>query len=137
MIFQINYSFKFFTMATRTTGRIVIPTRPADLLEVAQKIFDKHVADGAASPLHAQQDFKWSVEGPKIAACTTSHEEAEKAARLAEQHYRQRDVDLPALKAIVQNSAQLLKSIYAKNPKILGEYGLNVDDTKQTKPPKE
>lgn len=123
-------------MATRTTGRIVIPKKPADLLDLAQKIYDKHVADGAASPLNAQQDFKWDMEGPKIAPCSNSHEEAEKAARLAEQHFRQRDVDLPAIKAIVQNSAQLLKSIYAKNPKTLGEYGLTVDDTKQVKTPK-
>ena len=124
-------------MATRTSGRIVLPQNPADLLVLAQKIFDKHVADGAASPLNAQQDFKWTDEGPKVAPCINNHEQAEQAARLAEQHYRQRDIDLPSIKAIVQNSAQLLKSIYAKNPKTLGEYGFTVDDSKQTKPPKE
>jgi hypothetical protein len=43
---------------------------------------------------------------------------------------------LPAVKAIVQNSAQVLKSIYAKNPKVLGEYGFVVDDSKQVKKPK-
>lgn len=123
-------------MATRTAGRIVLPKNPAELLELAQKIYDKHVADGATSPLNAQQDFKWSDEGPKIAPCTTNHVLAEESSKKAEQHYRQRDMDLPAIKSIVQNSAQLLKSIYAKNPKTLGDYGFTVDDTKQTKTPK-
>lgn len=123
-------------MATRTSGRIVIPNHPAELLKLAQQIFDKHVADGAASPLNAQQDFKWDVEGPKVETCQTNHLEAEKATRVAEQRYRERDKDLAPIKAIVQNTAQLLKTIYAKNPKALGEYGFTVDDTKQVKTPK-
>ena len=123
-------------MATRTAGRIVLPKNPAELLDLAKKIYDKHVADGAASPLNAQQDFNWSTEGPKVLPCKTNHIAAEQAAKLAEQMYRQRDVDLPAIKAIVQNSAQVLKSIYAKNPKTLGDYGFIVDDSKQTKTPK-
>jgi len=53
-----------------------------------------------------------------------------------EQFYRQRDVDLPQIKSIVQNSAAVLKSIYAKNPKVLGDYGLVVDDTPKVKNPK-
>lgn len=47
--------------------------------------------------------------------------------------YRACDVDVPAIRAIVQNSAQVLKGIYAKNPKVLGEYGFVVDDSKQVK----
>lgn len=123
-------------MATRTPGRIVIPKNPAELLDLAKKIYDKHLADGAASPLNAMQDFNWATEGPKVGPCKTNHIAAEQAAKLAEQLYRQRDVDLPDVRAIVQNSSQILKSIYAKNPKILGDYGLVVDDTKQTKKPK-
>ena len=71
-----------------------------------------------------------------MAPCKSNHEKAEEAAKQAEQFYRQRDIDLPAVKAIVQNSAQVLKSIYAKNPKVLGEYGFVVDDSKQVKKPK-
>ena len=43
--------------------------------------------------------------------------------------------DLPAIKAIIQNSAAILKSINAKNPKVLGDYGFVVDDTKRVKKP--
>ena len=56
-------------------------------------------------------------------------------AKKAEQYYRERDKDLPAIKAIIQNSAALLKSINAKNPKVLGDYGFIVDDTKRVKKP--
>lgn len=120
-------------MASRTAGRVVIPKNPAELLELAQKIYDKHLADGAASSLNAQKDIKWDLEGPKVSPCTTNHIEAENAAKKAEEFYRQRDVDFPDIKAIVQNSAQVLKGIYAKNPKMLGDYGFTVDDSKQIK----
>jgi len=123
-------------MSARTNGRIVLPKNPAELLDLASKIYQKHESDGANSPLNAQQDFNWAVEGPKVAPCKNYHEKAETAAKQAEQFYRQRDIDLPAVKAIVQNSAQVLKSIYAKNPKVLGEYGFVVDDSKTVKKPK-
>lgn len=120
-------------MATRTPGRIIIPKNTEELLILAGKIFSKHESDGAESPLNAQQDFSWKDEGPKIAPCLRNHEGADAAAKLAERLYRERDRDLPALRAIVQNSAQVLKGIYAKNPKMLGEYGFVVDDSKQVK----
>jgi hypothetical protein len=122
-------------MAVRTTGRIVIPTNAAELLNLAKKIYEKHVADGADSPLNAMQDFNWAVDGPKVAPCQQNNADAEVAAKKAEQLYRQRDQDLPIIKAIVQNSASVLKGIYAKNPKVLGDYGFVVDDSKQTKKP--
>ena len=123
-------------MARRTAGRVFIPHNPADLLALAKQIFEKHLADGLASPLNFQQDYNWALEGPKIVSCTINHVKAKEAIMRAEKHYGQRDVDLPAIRAIIQNSAQLLKSIYAKNPKILSGYGFTVDDSKQTKTPK-
>ena len=116
-------------MAARTKGRIVIPKNVSELLALGEKIYAKHQADGAASPLNAQQDFSWSVEGPKVEPCKENHDKAEAAAKLAEKLYAERDRDFPALKAIIQNSAQLLKSVYAKNPKVLSEYGFVVDDS--------
>lgn len=120
-------------MATRTSGRILISSNPTDLLKLAASILEKHQSDGATSPLNAQQDFSWAIEGPKVAPCTSNNTKAEVAAKEAEKFYRQRDVDYVPIKDIVQNSAQLLKKIYAKNPKVLGEYGFVVDDSKQVK----
>ena len=123
-------------MAARTSGRIIIPNNPGELLDLAKKIYDKHTADGAASPLNAMQDYSWATDGPKVAPCKQNNDAAEEAARNAEKFYRQRDQDLPAIKNIVKNSAAVLKSIYAKNPKVLGDYGLVVDDTPKVKKPK-
>ena len=55
------------------------------------------------------------------------------AIKKAEEAYRQRDVDMPTINAIVKNSAAVLKGIYAKNPKRMGEYGFTVDDSIQVK----
>lgn len=104
---------------------------------MAQKIYDKHQADGAASPLNAMQDYDWTVDGPKIVPCKKNNDDAEAAAKLAEKLYRDRDIDLEPIKKIVKNSAAVLKSIYAKNPKKLGDYGLVVDDTPKAKKPSE
>ena len=59
------------------------------------------------------------MEGPKVAPCKNYHEKAETAAKQAEQFYKQRDVDLPAVKAIVKNSAQILKVFMLKTQKYL------------------
>jgi hypothetical protein len=126
---------KIKIMPPRTSGRIVIPTNVTELLTLAQKIYDKHQADGTASPLNAMQDYNWVQDGPKVVPCQKNHQDAEAAAKKAEELYRQRDIDLPAIKSIVQNSAKVLKSIYAKNPKVLGDYGFVVDDTKKPKKP--
>jgi hypothetical protein len=55
------------------------------------------------------QDFSWAVDGPKVAPCQQNNVDAELAAKKAEQLCRQRDQDLPIIKAIVQNSASVLK----------------------------
>ncbi|WP_293890623.1 hypothetical protein [Flavobacterium sp.] len=122
-------------MPARTTGRIILPTNPGELLNLAQKIYDKHLADGANSPLNAMQDYNWASDGPKVAPCKRNNDDAEAAAKNAEKFYRQRDQDLPDIKQIVKNSAAILKSIYAKNPKVLGDYGLVVDDSPKVKKP--
>lgn len=120
-------------MSTRTPGRIIIPKNPTELLQLANKIYQKHQADKEASPLNVQQDFSWNEEGPKVAPCLKNHEDAEEAAKLAERLYRARDRDLIAIRAIVQNSSQVLKNVYAKNPKVLGDYGFVIDDSKPVK----
>lgn len=120
-------------MGARTTGRIIIPSNPTELLDLAKSILEKHQADGATSALNAQQDFSWAVEGPKVAPCIENNKKADEAAKQAEKFYRQRDLDLAPIKDIVKNSAQILKKIYAKNPKVLSEYGFVVDDSKPVK----
>jgi hypothetical protein len=76
-------------MSARTNGRIILPKNPAELLDLATKIYLKHQSDGVNSPLNAQQDFNWTVEGPKVTPCKNYHDKAEEAAKLAEKYYSQ------------------------------------------------
>ena len=111
------------------TGRIIIPQNIEKKLELAAKILAKHNADGDASKLNILPDFDWSKMGPIIETAKTKHVEAEKWKSKMEETYRDRDLLLPAIKSSLIHSRNLLKALYPDNPKRLGEYGMEVDDT--------
>ena len=46
---------------SKTVARVIIPTNPAEVLDLAKKVSDKHIADAASSPLNALVDNKWSL----------------------------------------------------------------------------
>jgi len=45
--------------------RVNIPTNPAQKLDLAARVYAKHTADGANSPLNAMQYHKWDANGPE------------------------------------------------------------------------
>jgi len=109
--------------------RIAIPTNVGELLHLASLIFAKHQADGANSPLHALTEDHWDEYGPKIQEALAKHREAEEYTRKAEQAYRDRDRLVGDLDGLVKRSRDLLKAIFKKMPKKLGEWGFEVNDT--------
>ncbi|MFZ4547298.1 MAG: hypothetical protein ACOYN4_07685 [Bacteroidales bacterium] len=111
---------------------MAIKRNPEQLIKLGGKIFSKHQNDGAASPLKSLVDNDWDVTGPKIAACAAYHQKAEEFKRQMENAYQERDKVLAELEDIVRNSAALLKGIYRKSPKKLGEWGFDVSDTPAT-----
>ncbi|MGL4363943.1 MAG: hypothetical protein ACRCSB_01915 [Bacteroidales bacterium] len=117
----------------RTSGRIVIPRNPQELMELALAIYTKHQADGATSPLNNLDGQDWTVSGTKIATAQTKHTEAEEHKRKSEEAYRERDIYLNELEKIVKTSAQLLKAFNSSNPKRLSDWGFTVDDSPRTK----
>jgi hypothetical protein len=119
-------------MSARTTGRIVIPSNAGDKLKLADKVFQKHLADGATSKLLALNDHDWNVTGPTIAIAQQQHETAEQLTKKAEELYKARDLALAEITGALKASAKLLKGAFSKNPKRLGDYGFVVDDSKQT-----
>ncbi len=118
-------------MAKRTVGRVKIPKTPKTLLQIAEIIYAKHLAEAANSPLNLLSDEDWGNTGPKIATTFAQHNLAETAKLQMETAYRQRDINMPEIERIVRTSIGLLKKVYSKNPKRLGEWGINVDDTPQ------
>jgi hypothetical protein len=117
----------------RTKGRVVIPNNVTEFLALATKIYAKHLADGAASPLNSLEDFKWADLGPIVPDTLKHHTDAEFHKGEAEKEYRERDKTLPDLLGIVRASSTLLKGVYAKNPKKLADWGLSVDDSPKAK----
>ena len=122
---------------SRTAGRVVLSKNPKENLELAQKVYDKHVALGADSPLKLLEDVDWNLSGPKIATATTANNQAEFHKGEMEKEYAKRDLLLPEVVNALKASIKLLKASYGGNPKKLTDWGISVDDTPKAKKPKE
>ncbi len=116
---------------TRTSGRIVISNSAGELLNLAAKVYAKHQADGAASPLTNLDGIQWNVVGPTIETALSKHQQAESSKSQMELAYRERDRYTPQILEAVKASRNLLKALNPKNPKRLSEWGFQVDDSAQ------
>lgn len=92
-------------------------------MSLAQKVFEKHLADGDSSLLHNLDGMDWKATGAKITECLRKHQEAEDCKRKMEEAYRERDLTLPEIQEILRASKSLLKASFTKNPKKMGEWG--------------
>jgi hypothetical protein len=109
--------------------RVIIPKNAEELLDLAAKVYQKHTSQAAASPLNAMVSHKWVDNGPNVAPCLQLHRQAEELNRQAEEAYRQRDLLLSEISESVKASRDLLLGAYRQTPKVLGEYGFEVDDS--------
>ena len=120
-------------MAKGRKMRVNIPGNKKDLLDLAVKVNNKHMADGAASPLNLLQDITWATEGAKIAAALAKHTQAEQLKLDMEQAYRERDLIMQNTEVVVRNSRDLLTGVHRENMKRLGDWGFSVDDSPRAK----
>ncbi|MFA6152489.1 MAG: hypothetical protein WC716_14295 [Chitinophagaceae bacterium] len=120
-------------MKKRTLGRIVIPRGAKEQLEMSRTLFAKHNTLGGASPLMQLEGLELALTASKIEPALALHETAENMKRQMENAYRQRDVALREIMDVTRKGVQLLKAVYTDNPKKLGEWGINVDDSQQAK----
>jgi len=109
--------------------RVNIPKNAEELLDLAAKVYQKHIDLDASSPLNTMVSHKWADNGPKVAPCLQIHKQAEELKRQTEEAYRQRDLMLNDITESVKASRDLLLGVYRETPKALGEYGFEVDDT--------
>jgi hypothetical protein len=114
---------------SKTVARVIIPTNPAEVLDLAKKVSDKHIADAASSPLNALVDNKWSLTQPFVAPAIAKHKEAEDYKKKMEEAYRERDKHIDEIIESVKSSRDVLVGINKKNPKVLGQWGFVVNDT--------
>lgn len=116
----------------RTSGRIEISQNVEEMLNLASKVYEKHEADGDASPLKNLDGTSWNVIGPMIEPTLAKHREAEELKKQADKAYRERDLNVPEIKEAVMNSRNLLKALNPKNPKRLADWGFEIHDSVQT-----
>ena len=119
-------------MAQTTAGRVLKPKNPEEGLKLADKVYKKHMADGANSELKNLVDSNWDEVGPTIAEAREHHERAERLKGEMEAEYRLRDAAYAPIRTAIDDSARYLKGKYSKNPKKLAEWGYEIDDTKQS-----
>jgi hypothetical protein len=106
--------------------RVIIPANPKDLLELGQKVYDKHLDAAAQSPLTS---LSWNVQGPLIADALSFHVEAEELRKQMEILYEKRNLILNPVDDLVKQSRDLLKAIYRNEPHKIGEFGFEVNNT--------
>jgi hypothetical protein len=107
--------------------RVLIPVAPAQLLELAKKVQQKHVADGSSSPLNA---LDWSAIDPLIEKVTADHERAERSRREMLEAFQQRSLRVTALTDFVRSCRDVLTGKYLRQMKTLGQWGFRVLDNK-------
>lgn len=112
-----------------TKPRVIIPKNPAQKLDLASRIYAKHISMEATSPLNALQNHTWAVNGPEVANAQTLNQQAEDFQRQAELAYRNRDILLAEIDESIKSTRDLLLGIYRDNPKELGQWGFEVDDS--------
>lgn len=117
----------------KSTGRVVVPHNAKKKLELARSIFTKHITEGGSSPLLQLQDAEIALISSKIEPALALHDAAEKLKLQTEDAYQQRDVAIDEIMELVSRCIKLLKTVYAKYPKKLGEWGINVDDSALSK----
>ena len=114
-------------------ARVVIPENPEKALRLAEKVMAKHTADGAASPLNTLNDHTWAANGPKVAQALALEAQAKQLEKDVENLYKQRNALIAPVKETLRSSRDLLLAAYKTNPKKLGEWGFEVNDTPQPK----
>jgi hypothetical protein len=112
--------------------RVKIPTkRPVQLLDLAKKVQQRHLADGDASVLKV---LDWQTMSPAIDAALQAHEKAERLRREMLEAYQQRDLRIASVNDLVRDSRDILTGAFKKEMKVLGQWGYEVAEVRSSKP---
>lgn len=115
-------------------ARVNIPKNLDDKLALAAKVFAKHQADGAASPIGG---LGWAQTGPTIATTQQLRTDAGNLKRQSELKNEQANNAGVNIEDIVRRARDILLGLHRDNPRKLADWGFEVDDSPQSpaKPP--
>lgn len=106
--------------------RVNIPSNPSEAIRLLAQVRDKHTALGASSPLAG---LKWTEWGPAADRAAEHDAEAKKLERELQRRYGERDKDMPAVVQALRSGRDVLLGINSDNPRALGDFGYEVDDS--------
>ncbi|MCW3090278.1 MAG: hypothetical protein JWP81_1347 [Ferruginibacter sp.] len=115
-------------MNTIIKRRIRIYTSVRQQVELAKKIYERHMQEGNSSLLCAMDGFSWDATGPKIIFCQEKHKEAINLNERAEEAYRQRDAVLAEITDIINVSKAILQTKYNFCPEKIRDWGFSFYD---------
>ena len=114
-------------------NKVKFPVNSKDLLDLAKKVQQRHLAEGAASPLSG---LDWTVIGPLIDKVAEAHDRAEAARIEMHRSFQFRNLNLPAVKDAVRGFRDALTGKYMRERRVLAQWGFTVQDF-STVPPEE
>jgi hypothetical protein len=114
----------------KNNARVNIPSNPTEQIALLGKVSAKHSALGASSPLGS---LKWTEIGDALTDAKTHGDAAADLAKQAEREYRARDAAMPGVTQALRDARDLLLVANRDNPKALGDFGYDVDDSPQAK----
>jgi hypothetical protein len=104
--------------------RVKIPTnKPAQLLDLAKRVQQKHLADGDGSVLKI---LNWQDVNLAIEQASQAHEKAERTKREMLEAYQQRTLKVNSVLGFLRNSRDILTGAYSREMKTLGQWGYDV-----------
>jgi hypothetical protein len=110
--------------------RVPIPPGAHDLLHLAESVAKKHTDLGDASPL---KGLDWAESGPIITDAVKFNNSAAQLHRDAEKATQSRDNLIGDVGEFVRQCRDVLLGVHRSNPRTLGDYGFEVNDTPPSK----
>ena len=115
--------------------RVKIPTsNPAQVLTLAKRVKEKHLADGEASIL---KTLNWQELTPLIDEAVAFHEKAEELRREMLVSFEQRTERLGRVVNFLRDSRDILTGNFRDEMKMLGKWGYDVMELRSGKPEEE
>ena len=114
-------------------ARIIFPVRFLDKVKLISDISAKHTADGVGSVLTScftQNDIAIADDLAASGNATTQHLTMQANGRSAEKLFKERDRLFNPVFTDHRGCVQFLKRLFAKNPALLGDWGVTVNGNK-------
>lgn len=105
-------------------SKINIPQNPKELLNLGNRVYEKHQEGATTSVLSG---LEWNSVGPTIQTGIELHKKVKKLERELETLYEERDAIVDKVKDQVFRSRDILKGTHRADLRKLGDWGFDVD----------